>query len=125
MTLISAAEAIRFNLQGVEFTSVAAPRFGARENAVWRLAIPAGRLSEGPHQLTREEVLIAVAGSATCRIGDDHHEFGVGDAIVIPAFTDFAIGNPNEAPFEAIAVLPVGGRALVPGVAPFIPPWAQ
>ena len=46
------------------------------------------------------------------------------DTYGIPAFTDFALGNPGEAPFEAVAVFPVGGRAMIAGQTPFTPPWA-
>ena len=37
----------------------------------------------------------------------------------------FDLANPYEEPFEAVAVMPVGGRATIPGEAPFVPPWAE
>jgi hypothetical protein len=44
-------------------------------------------------------------------------------AVSLP-FVDFRLDNPGDVPFEAISVLPVGGRAMLPGRAPFTPPWA-
>ena len=124
MPHITAADAPKFNLHGTEFTGLAAPSRGATETAAWRLVVPVGNAHGVTHQLTREEILVALRGSATARIGDTEHVFRAGDAIVIPAFTDFVLGNPGAEPFEAVAIFPVGGRAIMPGAAPFTPPWA-
>ena len=124
MTFISAASAPVHDFDGVTFTGLAAPSRGASENAVWRVKLPAGRISHSTHQLSREEILVAMAGDAVATIGETRHRFSAGDTIVVPAFTDFKLDNPGGTPFEAIAVLPAGGRAITPGVAPFIPPWA-
>lgn len=124
MTLILAASVPVHDFDGVLFTGLAAPSRGASENAVWRIKLPAGRISDSAHQLSREEVLVALTGNAVATIGETLHAFSAGDTIVVPAFVDFKLDNPGDAPFEAIAVLPVGGRAIMPGVAPFTPPWA-
>ena len=124
MTLLSAASAPIHDFDGVTFTGLASLSRGATENAVWRVKLPAGRLSESTHQLSREEILVAVTGSAIATIGETPHRFSAGDTVVVPAFTDFKLDNPGDAPFEAIAILPAGGRAIIAGVAPFTPPWA-
>jgi len=124
MTFISAASAPVHDFDGVTFTGLAAPSRGASENAVWRVKLPRGRLSDSAHQLSREEILVAVQGSGVATIGETEQRFSVGDTVVVPAFADFKLDNPGDMPFEAIAILPVGGRAIIPGVAPFIPPWA-
>lgn len=124
MPHISAADAPTFTLHGTEFTGLAAPSRGATENAVWRVAVAPGHAKGIPHQLSREEILVAVAGEAVAKIGGIEHAFKAGDAIIIPAFTDFSLGNPGDQPFEAIAIFPVGGRAMIAGEAPFTPPWA-
>ena len=124
MPHISAADAPTFTLHGTQFTGLAAPSRGAAENAVWRVAVAAGHAKGVPHQLSREEILVAITGEAVARIGDVEHIFKAGDAIIIPAFTDFSLGNPGDQPFEAIAIFPVGGRAIIAGEAPFTPPWA-
>jgi len=76
------------------------------------------------HQLTREEILIATAGSATASVSGTEIRLDAGDALVVPAFTDFSLANPHERLFEAIAVLPVGARAMIEGGEPFAPPWS-
>jgi len=124
MPHISAADSPIFNLHGTQFIGLAAPSRGATENAVWRVAVAPGKAKGVPHQLSREEILVAVAGEAVAKIGGVEHAFRAGDAIIIPAFTEFSLGNAGDDPFEAIAIFPVGGRAMIAGEAPFTPPWA-
>ena len=124
MFRIAAADASHFSFDGTDFFGLVAPSRGASETAVWRVRVPAGKLSATPHQLSREEILVAVSGTACCSISGEPHELAAGDALIIPAFTDFALNNPGDLPFEAITILPVGGRALLPDRAPFVPPWA-
>jgi len=52
------------------------------------------------------------------------HRLNSGDSLIVPAFTEFSLANPNSDAFEAIAVLPVGGRAILEDGAPFAPPWS-
>jgi hypothetical protein len=35
------------------------------------------------------------------------------------------IANPGDVPLGMVVALPVGGRAVLPGQEPFVPPWAQ
>jgi uncharacterized RmlC-like cupin family protein len=58
---------------------------------------------------SREEVFVAVAGRA----------------LVVPAGRPFSLANPSTEPFRAVVALPAGGRAAMPGQAPFVPPWAE
>ena len=123
MPVISASDAPRFALPGVTFTGLAAPSRGARETAVWRIALDPGAPG-APHRVTREEIFIAVAGRAVATVGGERHEVAAGSALVIPADTVFSLANPGQEPFEAVVVLPVGGQAAYEGQAPFTPPWA-
>ena len=125
MPHIPAASAKAHDFDGVRFTALASPSRGARENAVWRVRLPAGSRSATTHQLSREEILVALSGTARATIDGEEHDFAAGDAIIIPAFVDFRLDNPGGQPFEAVAVLPVGGRAMLANTAPFTPPWAQ
>lgn len=108
---------------GVTFTGLAAPSRGSHETAVWRVTLDPGAPPK-IHQLTREEILVAIAGSATASVSGTEIRLNAGDALVVPAFTDFSLGNPHEKLFEAIAVLPVGARAMIDGGEPFAPPWS-
>ena len=67
---------------------------------------------------------MATAGRATATIDGRAHEIAAGDALIVPADTDFAIGNPGDTPFQAVVAFPVGGQACLAGGQPFTPPWA-
>jgi mannose-6-phosphate isomerase-like protein (cupin superfamily) len=73
--------------------------------------------------LDREEVFVALAGEARATLDGISHTVGEGDGLIVPAGVSFTIENPGDDPFEAIACLPVGGRATVEGKAA-APPWA-
>ena len=77
-----------------------------------------------PHRLTREEVIVAVEGRARATVGGIDYELEAGGAVIVPARTEFVLANPYAEPFRAVAVLPVGGEAVMNGET-FIPPWAQ
>ena len=120
--LILAEHAPTFSLPGIEFTGLAAPSRGAMESAVWLVTV-APDTPGATHQLTREEVLVALEGRARATVNGDVYEFAAGSALIVPAFTDFSLENPYASPFRAVAVLPVGGAAIV-GTDSFTPPWA-
>lgn len=123
MPLIKKADAPQFALPGASFIGLAAPSRGATETAVWMVTV--GPASPGlPHRLTREEVFVATAGRAVATIAGEAHEIAAGDTLVVPADTDFALGNPSSEPFTAIVAFPVGGQAVFAGKPPFTPPWA-
>lgn len=124
MPFIHAADALRFDLHGASFTGLAAPSRGATENAVWLVTLPPQ--AEGvPHRLTREEIFVVLEGAARATLDGQTHELTAGCALVVPAQAELTLANPHDAPFRAVAVLPVGGQALVGDSPPFTPPWAQ
>jgi mannose-6-phosphate isomerase-like protein (cupin superfamily) len=73
----------------------------------------------------REEVFVLLSGSAAVTLDGEQHHLNVGDALIVPPNTTFGIGNPYDEPLEMMTVLPVGGRGIVPGQEPFVPPWAE
>lgn len=125
MPFIPAAQAPNFNIPGSDFTGLAAPSRGSAETAVWRLRVAPGSAGKR-HQLTREEIVVGLAGSAVANVGADRYPVGPGDTVVVPAFTDFSLDNEGDAPFEALVAFPVGGEALLPEDGQqFTPPWAR
>ena len=123
MTMILAEDAPRFDLHGAQFTALAAPSRGARETAVWRLSLAPGAVPV-PHQLTREEIFIALSGAAEVTLDAKRFVLPAGAALIVPPDTDFSLANAGPAPFEAVVVLPVGGMARLGDQEPFTPPWA-
>jgi mannose-6-phosphate isomerase-like protein (cupin superfamily) len=109
---------------GLSVTGLAAPSRGAAQTIVWRLAIARG--TDGfPHTVDREEVFVALAGAAVATVGDRTFPLAAGDALVVPPGEVFALANPHDVPFEAVAALPVGGRARALDGDPFTPPWTE
>ncbi len=123
MPVIHEADAKRFELHGAEFLGFASPSRGANENSVWRVRVPGGSAGV-THQVTREEVLVVLSGSAQAALGGETFEIVAGSTLVVPRDTDFTLSVPGTESFEAIAILPVGGRARIDGQEPFVPPWA-
>ena len=122
MPVIANQDAPRFELPGTQVVGLASPSRGASETCAWHLTLAPGA-SSPEHSLDREEVFVALAGTATAMLEGACHEVTAGDGLIVPAGTPFAIANPNDEPFEAVACLPVGGQATVAGAAS-APPWA-
>lgn len=123
MPFIASHDAPVFQLHGATFTGLAAPSRGATENAVWKVTV-AGGSAGVRHRLTREETLVVLAGAAVAHVGGQRFELTAGSALVVPAETDFALDNPGADPFQAVAVLPVGGQVQIGDAPTFTPPWA-
>ncbi len=111
-------------MHGARFTPLASPRRGAQENSVWRVEIAPGTPATA-HELTREEILVVLAGRARVELGDEQHEARAGDVIVVPPATAFALHVEGDAPLEAMVCFPVGGQARLGDGTTFVPPWAE
>jgi quercetin dioxygenase-like cupin family protein len=123
MPIVFAKNAREFNIPNVTFTSRAAPAIGSTENSLWQFSM-APHAPVSIHQLTREEIIVAISGKAVVTLGDQKHHISKGDTIIIPPYVDFGLANESEYVFEGIAVLPVGSQAIMDGELPFTPPWA-
>jgi quercetin dioxygenase-like cupin family protein len=124
MPFVSATDAPEFRIPGVMFSGLASPSRGATEVSVWRVTLDPRNVG-GTHQLTREETIVATDGAAIATLNGVEYALVVGSAIIVPPHVDFSLSNPHDVPFEAIAVLPVGGQARIGNAAPFTPPWAE
>jgi mannose-6-phosphate isomerase-like protein (cupin superfamily) len=122
MTLVSLSDAPRFVAGGTHVVGLAAPSRGSAETSVWRLTLDPGT-SSPEHTLDREEVFVALGGSARAVLAGRSLDVHAGDALIVPPGVAFTIGNPGSEPFEAVACQPVGGTATVDGES-FPPPWA-
>lgn len=124
MIHIRSTDAPTFKLPGLTVTGLAAPSRGAKETNAWRLEIAPGA-DGAPHTVDREEVFVAIRGAAVATVAGEQRPLAAGDALVVPAGTLFSLSNPHDTPFEAVAALPVGGRAALPGGEPVAPPWTE
>jgi len=122
MPLIRAEEAPSFTVDSLTVTGLAAPSRHASETCVWRLRVEP-ESSGVEHSVDREEIFVALQGAADFVVAGTITTVVAGDAYVVPADTPFTL-VVRDLPFEAVCVLPVGGRATVTGGEPFVPPWA-
>lgn len=123
MAVISVADRAAHVLGSTRFTSLATPSLGSAETAVWRVALPPGTRPT-PHQVTREEVFVVLAGTASVWLAGVDAAAAPGDAIVVPPHTEFALANAGPDELQLLCCMPVGGRAVT-AEATFTPPWAE
>jgi quercetin dioxygenase-like cupin family protein len=123
MSVIHAPAAPTHDIGGTRFTSLATPSRGCSETAVWHVEIEP-RVPATPHSLTREEVFVVLDGRASVRIGETTAIARAGDAIVVPADTDFELSNDGDEALRLLCCFPVGGKAALNGEL-FTPPWAE
>jgi quercetin dioxygenase-like cupin family protein len=122
MPLIRADDAPSFTVDSLTVTGLAAPSRHAAETCVWRVRV-APESSGAEHAVDREEIFVALGGAADFVVDGTVTTVTAGDAFVVPADTPFRLVVRDLA-FDAICVLPVGGRATLTGGEPFVPPWA-
>lgn len=123
MPVIQAPARCTHELPNARFTTLATPSRGTRETALWRVQILPNSVPT-PHSLTREELFYVVAGQARVDIAGEQHSATVGDVIVIPKDTVFALDNAGDGVLELLCCFPVGGQAKLEGEV-FTPPWAE
>ena len=61
----------------------------------------------------------------TATLGGVHFNMVAGSAVIVPPDVDFALSNPYGEPFEAVAVIAIGGQARMSDGVTFTPPWAE
>ena len=124
MPVLTPPTAPTHELPGAKFTTLASPRTGSAETSVWRLELLPGA-EPVPHTMTREEIFVALEGSARATLDGVTQLVDAGDTLVLPAGVDFTLVAAGDVPFRAIVCLPVGGQGCLAGGAPFTPPWAE
>ncbi len=122
MPLIRSQDAPSFTVDSLTVTGLSSPSRHATETCVWRVHV-APDSSGAEHSVDREEVFVALAGQADFVVDGTVTTVSAGDAFVVPPHTPFSLVSRSVA-FEAVCVLPVGGRATIAGGEPFVPPWA-
>ncbi len=123
MIHITHDEAPTFEVGGTTAVGYASPSRGASETSVWRLELAPGSASP-LHSLDREEVFLALEGTAVFTAGDREHTVRPGDCMIATPGTPFQLRVPGDQPFRAVACMPAGGKATVAGGEPVVPPGA-
>jgi mannose-6-phosphate isomerase-like protein (cupin superfamily) len=122
--VITAPDAPRFELPGVEFTGLAAPSRGSSEVCTWRITVAAGLRSPQSHTLDRDEIFMVASGAI--QLAPDAALLGAGDVAIVPAGTPIQLINPGAEPAEAYVVIRAGFAATMEdGTMIDTPPWAR
>lgn len=123
MHVITASEAPRFDLPGVEFTGYAAPSRGSAELCAWQITVAPALVSDMPHTLDRDEIFLVTSGRL--RFTEDGPVLGAGDCAVVPAGEQVLLANPGTEPATAYVAIRAGFTAkAADGTAIGTPPWA-
>ena len=77
-----------------------------------------------PHSLTREEVFVVLAGSASVAIDGVTGEAHAGDAIVVPVGSAFSLANAGDSVLRLLCCMPAGGQARLGDGTMLTPPWS-
>jgi quercetin dioxygenase-like cupin family protein len=123
MPIVKSSLAPLFEMPNLSVRGLAAPSRGSEQTCVWQLTPPPGTPGTR-HSVDREEIFVVLDGQAHVEVdGAAAATLTAGDTLIVPPDRAFSLSNPGLQPFTAVAVLPVGGRATLPGGAPFSPPW--
>ncbi|MBF6204345.1 cupin domain-containing protein [Streptomyces gardneri] len=123
MPHLTADSAPRFENDHAIFIGLAAPSRGSTENSAWRLTLKPG-IDAPAHALDREEIFIALSGTMTVTMGDETFTVTAGDALIVPAYQQFAMSTPSDEPLRGNRRITRGGQGLIPGP-PIVAPWAR
>jgi mannose-6-phosphate isomerase-like protein (cupin superfamily) len=124
MPIIEPPKTPTHEMEAIRFWQLAAPSRGSSEASVWRVEVSPDA-DAVPHELTREEILVVIEGTARATLDGLVEHVDAGGAIVVPPHTSFSLAAVGPQPLVALAYLPVGGQAKLEGGEPFVPPWAQ
>lgn len=102
----------------------AGPTTGGTGVAVWRTELPAG--SSGPlHAISRDHVLVVLAGAVHVETEEGSSLLGVGDGFLLPAGVQRRITNPDpDVVAVTLTAATAGSTARVGDGDPVPVPWA-
>lgn len=124
MHIITADQAPRFELPGVEFTGYASPSRGSAGLCAWQIKASPGLVSDQAHTLDQDEVFMVTSGIIT--LSADGPALSAGDCVVVPAGTPIQLSNPGDDVATAHVIIRAGFSATMADGSPVgTPPWAQ
>lgn len=103
---------------------LASPSRGSTQTCVWRMTIA----PDTPPRMgvvSHEEIFVLLSGNAVVTLDEGDRQLNEGDTLIMPPNTTFGLSNPHDKAVEMMVILPVGGKAIAPGMEPFTPPWAE
>lgn len=123
MPIYPHGDAVVHLLHGSRFSSYVAPSRGSGELCAWRLDVPAGSLGAA-HRVSREEVLLVLAGRLLLSLDGDRTQVDAGDVIAVPAGSELRIDG-GDADAAAWVTTTIGLEATTSDGQRLRPPWTQ
>jgi mannose-6-phosphate isomerase-like protein (cupin superfamily) len=121
--IITSTSAENFQQGGTSVVGYASPSRGATQLSLWRVSLAPGETSP-PHTLSREEVFLALAGSAVATIDGVPLPLSQDDCLIVPPDVPFVL-EAGAHGLDAVCAMTVGGQAtILPDGPTMTPPWA-
>ncbi|GIE88781.1 cupin domain-containing protein [Actinoplanes regularis] len=117
-------EAVVHRLHGSAFHSYVSPSAGSAELCAWRLEIAGGTVGVR-HRVSREEVILVLAGRIRVHLDGVTEEVTAGDVFRVPVGVEFGVDNATAETAEAWVTTSVGMRGTLPDGSVISPPWVS
>jgi quercetin dioxygenase-like cupin family protein len=124
MPIVRTADAVTHRLHGSTFTSYVSPAAGSTQLCGWRLDVAPGTAGVA-HRVSREEILVLLAGNLTITLDGEAGALAAGDALLVPAGARLRVDNPADVPATAWVTTSVGLTAELPDGSWISPPWVN
>jgi len=111
-------------LHGATFHSFAAPARGSAELCAWRLEV-AGGTAGAAHRVSREEVILLLAGTLRVTLDGVSADLAAGDVVVVPVGSELCVDNRSGERADAWVTTSVGLRATMADGSTIAPPWVR
>lgn len=120
---ITAAQAPRFELPGIEFTGLASPSRGSAGLCTWQITVAPNLVSPAAHTLDKDEVFMVTAGSLQITPGGP--VAAAGDTVIVPAGSPIQLVNSAATAARAYVAIEAGFAAsMADGTLVGTPAWA-
>ncbi len=124
MSIRRRGEAVVHRLHGSAFHSYVAPSVGSAELCAWRLEVAGGTVGVR-HRVSREEVILVLAGRLQVQLGGVTEEVAAGDVLRVPVGVEFGVDNASAETAEAWVTTSVGMEGTLPDGSVISPPWVR
>ena len=113
MPVVRPADAALFETHGSRFLSFVSPSKGSSQLCAWQLTVPAN-VRGVTHRPSREEVLLVLAGELQVTLDGTYSALHSGDALLVPADSEFRVDAGPDGASAWVTTTPVGGVAASP-----------
>jgi quercetin dioxygenase-like cupin family protein len=111
-------------MHGAVFHSYVAPSRGSHELCAWKVSVDPGVRGQG-HEITREEVFLALTGAPSLTVDDRTTTLAPGDVVLAPAGSTVRLDNDGQEAADLWVTTSVGLTARLADGQEIAPPWTR